>query len=154
MKSLFFLFAFLISISTGMAQGTDAEIKQVKAACMDYINTFYQVDTTLAYRSVHKSVRKVGFHFKDEENEYSDQLEMPFDKLISLAKRWNKNGERTDANSPKEVEIFEVSDKIATAKVTAIWGIDYLSLMKENDKWMIVNVLWQSPPKFSVSGTK
>ena len=76
---------------------------------------------------------------------------MPFDKLISLAKRWNASGNQTTAGSPKEVVIFEVSDKTASAKVTAVWGIDYLSLMKENGKWMIVNVLWQSPPKFSLS---
>lgn len=85
---------------------------------------------------------------------YSKQLEMPFDKLVGLAKRWNADGSRTNENSPKDVVIFEVSDKTASAKVTAVWGIDYLSLMKENGKWMIVNVLWQSPPKFSVSETK
>ncbi|GMN10355.1 hypothetical protein MTsPCn9_31790 [Croceitalea sp. MTPC9] len=154
MKRIFLLLSFLFTISTISAQNSDAEIENVKAACLDYINTFYQADTTLAYRSVHKSVRKTGFFFKDKEEVYSKQLEMPFDKLINLAKRWNSDGSRTDANSPKEVVIFEVSDKTASAKVTAVWGIDYLSLMKENGKWMIVNVLWQSPPKFSVSETK
>ncbi|MGH7520920.1 MAG: hypothetical protein ACREMI_06550 [Gemmatimonadales bacterium] len=35
----------------------------------------------------------------------------------------------------------------ATAKVVAWWEIDYPQLAKYDGKWMIVNVMWQSPPK-------
>ncbi|WP_394973978.1 nuclear transport factor 2 family protein [uncultured Croceitalea sp.] len=154
MKKVILILPFLLAMTSITAQNSESEISSVKAACLDYINTFYKADTTLAYRSVHKSVRKTGFYFKDDDKIYSEQLEMPFDKLVSLAKRWNASGNQTDENSPKEVVIFEVSDKTASAKVTAVWGIDYLSLMKEDGKWMIVNVLWQSAPKFSISETK
>ncbi len=154
MKRTFLLLSLLVTLTSITAQNSENDLADVKAACLDYINTFYKADTTLAYRSVHKSVRKTGFYFKDDDKAYSQQLEMAFDKLVGLAKRWNVDGSKTDENSPKEVVIFEVSDKTASAKVTAVWGIDYLSLMKENGKWMIVNVLWQSPPKFSVSESK
>ncbi len=154
MKKVILILSFLLAMTSITAQNSKSEISSVKAACLDYINTFYKADTTLAYRSVHKSVRKTGFYFKDDDKIYSEQLEMPFDKLVSLAKRWNASGNQTDENSPKEVVIFEVSDETASAKVTAVWGIDYLSLMKEDGKWMIVNVLWQSAPKFSISETK
>jgi len=152
MKSSKLLYALLFAVAICQGQKTESEIEAVKAACLDYINTFYEADTTLAYKSVHPSVRKVGFYFKDDEQTYSAQLEMPFENLIKLAKTWNADGSRVDETSPKEVTLFEVSDKIASAKVTAVWGIDYLSLRKEDDTWMIMNVLWQSPPKFSVSG--
>ena len=49
-------------------------------------------------------------------------------------------------STPKKITVFEVLDKIATAKVEAKWGIDYFHLAKINDKWMIVNVLWQDYP--------
>lgn len=149
MRSFVLLFCLLSSVALS-AQDHSEDIAGVKSACMDYINTFYNADTTLAYQSVHKSLRKTGFYFDDEKTKYSEQLEMPFEQLISLAKRWNAKGDRADASSPKSVEIFEVSDKTAVAKVSAVWGIDYISLMKIEDRWMIVNVLWQSPPKFSV----
>ena len=151
MKQLFLIFIIALGIQFGNAQNTSSDIEGVRAACYDYINAFYKADTTLAYRSVHTSVRKTGFHFNEEKGNYSDQLEMPFDQLVNLAKRWNGTGKRADENTPKNVDIFEVSDKTAVAKVTAIWGIDYISLMKIEDKWMIVNVLWQSPPKFTVA---
>jgi hypothetical protein len=48
--------------------------------------------------------------------------------------------------APREVVVGEVNDQTATAKVVAWWGIDYLQLAKFNGKWMIVNVIWQSPP--------
>lgn len=151
MKPLFLIIALALGAFLGNAQETAKDIEGVKAACYDYIDTFYKADTTLAYKSVHKSLRKTGFYFNEEKGKYSDQLEMPFDQLVGLAKRWNVNGDKADENSPKIVEIFEVSDKTALAKVTAVWGIDYISLMKMEDKWMIVNVLWQSPPKFTVA---
>ncbi|NER13607.1 hypothetical protein GWK08_09175 [Leptobacterium flavescens] len=147
-NTLLLSFIFLLA-TTLSAQDKKADIEAVKAACYDYIDTFYKADTSLAHRSVHKSLRKTGFYMNKERGEYSKQLEMPFDKLIALAEKWNKDGSRADESSPREVEIFEVSDKTAIAKVTAVWGIDYMNLMKEDGKWMIVNVLWQSPPKYS-----
>jgi hypothetical protein len=35
---------------------------------------------------------------------------------------------------------------IASAKVTAWWGIDYVLLSKQGDKWIIEQVLWEGPP--------
>jgi len=120
---------------------------EVRAACMDYIDAFYQADTTLAYRSISPTLRKVGFYYDEPTGKYSHQLEMPFEALVSLAKTWNAAGDKADENSIKRVDIFEVADKTATAKVTAAWGIDYISLAKLDDKWMIINVLWQSKPR-------
>jgi hypothetical protein len=45
------------------------------------------------------------------------------------------------------IPIYEILDITATAKLTAVWGIDYMHLVKIEDKWYILNVLWQSTPK-------
>jgi hypothetical protein len=71
---------------------------------------------------------------------------MTFTQLVELAKTYNKNG-RITKDAPKEVVVYEVSDQTASAKVTAVWGIDYLHLAKYDGKWKIINILWQSPPK-------
>jgi hypothetical protein len=76
---------------------------------------------------------------------------MSFDKLISLAKRWNVKGDRANADSPRIVKILEVSDKIAVVKVTAVWGIDYLNMVNTNEGWKSINIVWQSKPKFSLN---
>lgn len=69
---------------------------------------------------------------------------MTFDQLVNLAATWNKEGKRD--TSVKEVAVLEVLDQTAVAKVTASWGIDYLLLAKYDGKWLIQQILWQSPP--------
>ena len=145
MLSLILVFCALSSV---FAQSSlPNEVADVRQACFNYIDAFYKADTTLAYQSVHPTLQKRGFSFNTKTGNYSKQLEMPFPALVRLANVWNKEGKRANADSPRQVDVFEVADKTATAKVTAVWGIDYLHLIKENDRWMIVNVLWQSPPK-------
>lgn len=150
MKTLTTFLLLLFAIQLG-AQDQKQELKEVTQAAYNYIDTFYKVDTTLAYKSVHKNLRKVGWWFDKKKETYSDKSEMDFERLIRLAKRWNAKGDRTNANSPREVKILEVSDKIAVAKVTAVWGIDYLNMVKTADGWKSINIIWQSPPKFSIN---
>lgn len=148
MKSLLTVFVLLITMSV-FSQEKELAVKHVTEAANNYINTFYKVDTTLAYKSIHPKLRKVGWWFDKKKNSYADASEMPFDRLIGLAKRWNLKGDRADASSPKKVEILDVCDKIAVAKVTAVWGIDYLNMVNTEDGWKIINIVWQSQPKFS-----
>ncbi len=49
-------------------------------------------------------------------------------------------------DAPKNVEVLDVLNQTASAKLTASWGIDYMHLAKYDGKWKIVQVLWQSPP--------
>ena len=149
MKAFYYLIILLFTIQL-TAQEKEQAIKDVKQAAYNYIDTFYKADTTLAHQSVHKNVRKVGWWFDKKKGKFSDKSEMPFDKLIALAKRWNAKGNRANEKSIREVVVLEVSDKIAVAKVTAVWGIDYLNMVKTKDGWKSINIIWQSKPKFSL----
>ncbi|NER18470.1 nuclear transport factor 2 family protein [Spongiivirga citrea] len=146
------IIALLIGMSIQIsAQEKEVAIEDVTKVSYNYIDAFYKVDTTLAYQSVHKDLRKVGWWYNDKTKSYSGPLEMPFNKLVDLAKKWNLKGDRTDANSIREVKVLEVSDKIAVAKVSAVWGIDYLNLVRTDEGWKIINIVWQSKPKFSLN---
>lgn len=148
MKTVFAILLTVLALTGAVAQTNSTDsVAGVRQACFNYIDAFYKADTTLAYQSVHPSLQKRGFAFDQKTGTYSKQLEMPFPALVRLAKTWNKDGKRTNPDSPRAVDVFEVADKTAVAKVTAVWGIDYIHLVRENDRWMIVNVLWQSPPK-------
>lgn len=149
MKSIITLFVLAISLTT-FSQKKEQAIKDVTQAAYNYIDAFYKADTTLAHKSVHKEVRKVGWWYNDKKKAFTDNLEMPFDKLVALAKKWNATGKRANEKSVREVEILEVSDKIAVAKVTAVWGIDYLNMVNTKDGWKSINIIWQSKPKFSL----
>lgn len=150
MRTILLIIAFVFSFST-FAQEKETAIKNVTATAYNYIDAFYKADTTLAYVSVHKDLRKVGWYYNDEKKAYSEALEMPFDKLIALAKRWNASGTRLTPDTPRKVKVLEVSDKIAVVKVTAAWGIDYLNMVNTQNGWKIINIVWQSKPEFSLS---
>ena len=70
---------------------------------------------------------------------------MTYDQLVTLASNWNREGKQN--TSIKKVEVHEVLDQTATAKVTASWGIDHLQLAKYDGRWKIINILWQAHPK-------
>jgi competence protein ComGC len=127
------------------AQTTD-EREAVRQAVLDYVEGIYEVNPARVERSVHPDLAKRGFFKKKGESAYSEE-KMSFKELLDIAATWNKSG-RLPKDALKEILVFDVADQTASAKLTAVWGIDYLHLAKYEGKWKIVNVIWQSaPPK-------
>ncbi len=122
------------------------DYNNVKAAILDYVEALYTVDSTRIDKSVDKKLRKIGYWYHPDKKEYIDNLEMSHIQLSNLAAKWNSDYNQADENSPKEIEIFDVNSKTASAKLTAVWGIDLFHLAKVNNQWKIVNVMWQSQP--------
>ncbi|CAN5729099.1 hypothetical protein BH18ACI5_BH18ACI5_30120 [soil metagenome] len=122
-----------------------AEKEAVRAAAMDYLDALYQAKPELIARSVHTDLSKRGYYRKEGETQFTN-TPMSYQRLFDLAGTWNKDGKRAIDKAPKEVVVFEVLNQTASAKVTALWGIDYMHLAKYDGKWKIVNILWQEPP--------
>lgn len=119
---------------------------KVEAAILDYVEALYLVDSTRIIKSVDPKLRKVGYYYNPNKKAYVDNLEMTHKQLVRLAAKWNSKFERANENSPKKIEIFDVNSKTASAKLSAVWGIDLFHLAKVDNQWKIVNVIWQSQP--------
>ena len=119
----------------------------VKAAILDYVEGLYEVDSTRIERSVYPELRKVGYWFNKRDSAYVNNSVMTYNQLVSLSAQWNKDGNRVTKDSPKDIEIYQIYDKTASARLVAEWGIDFFQLGKFDGKWQIVNVMWQSAPK-------
>lgn len=146
MRRMIILAAALLLAAPFSISGQSKDDREaVRQAVLDYVEAIYEVNPQRIERSVHPELAKRGYFKKKGETDYSSQP-MTFQQLVDVAKNFNKNG-RVPKDAPKEVVIFDVSDQTASAKLTAVWGIDYMHLAKYNGKWMIVNILWQSPPK-------
>ena len=145
MKTLILIIAALVLLPSAAFGQTDAEREAVKQAVLDYVEGIYTVDASRIERSVHPELAKRGFFVKKGEAAYSSDV-MTFQQLVDVAKTFNKSG-RVPKDAPKEVVIFDISDQTASAKLTAVWGIDYIHLAKYDGKWKFVNVLWQTLPK-------
>jgi Putative lumazine-binding len=116
----------------------------VTQAVLDYVEALYEADSSRIERSVHKELFKLGFE-RDKDGTYKP-YRMSYQELYDLAGRWNKSG-RFPKNSRKDIVVYDIADQTAAAKLTAMWGIDYLHLAKFDGKWMITDILWQTPPR-------
>lgn len=146
--AVFLLLSFVSISSKKLEKDSNKEdYKLVEAAILDYVEGLYLVDSTRIMKSVDTKLRKIGYWYNPKEKKYRDDLEMTHKQLVRLAARWNSDYDQVDENSPKEIEIFDVNSKTASAKLTAVWGIDLFHLAKVDDRWKIVNVIWQSQPK-------
>jgi hypothetical protein len=118
----------------------------VRRAALDYLEGFYEGDSAKIVRSVRPDVHKVGYYTEQGSPKYLSEM-MSYAEMITYTNNFRKRGRTTPATAPREVIVGEVNDQTATAKVVAWWGIDYLQLARYDGKWMIVNVMWQSPPR-------
>lgn len=127
-------------------RASTGDIEAVRRAALDYIEGFYEGDTAKLVRSVSPNVVKYGYFMKRGETSYSGEA-MPFAEFMSYANSVKANNRQAPATAPKEVIIYEVLDQTAAAKVVAWWGSDYLHLAKEDGRWMIRHVMWQTAPR-------
>jgi hypothetical protein len=116
----------------------------VEQAAFDYIDGLYLADATRIERSVHPQLSKRGFWRESQTTAWGPQTTMTYDQLVALSKTWNADKKRD--TSLRKVDVYEVVDQTASAKVSAMWGIDYLHLAKYDGRWKIINILWQAHP--------
>ena len=144
MKRILFILGFVVISNGSFSQ--NPERKAVFNTILDYVEAMYEASPERLDRSVHPDLVKRGFYWKSRDGDYSDMTDMTFAQLKQIAKDWNNSRWLPD-DAEKKIEIFEVKDKTAVAKLTAHWGTDYFHLAKMNGQWLIINILWQAEPK-------
>lgn len=86
---------------------------------MDYIEGFYEADTTKLVRSASPSVVKYGYVVKRGESAYSAEA-MPWTEFMFYANGVKTNNRQAPASAPKEVVVYDVPDQTA-AKSCLVW---------------------------------
>lgn len=149
MKYTFICFVIIILMSTNLAtmsgQATTLDHDMVTTAVEDYVLGLYNVEPQRIERSVDTILHKLGYY--DYNNESYSHVKMTYQQLYDLAGKWNIDGSQANDESPRKIEIYEVHDRTASAKLTAVWGIDFMHLSKVDGVWKITNIMWQSLPK-------
>lgn len=125
-----------------VAQKTDEGITK---ACLNYIEGFYEGDTTKLIESLQPTLHKYGFYKDKSSGKYAPDGYMSYREALDYAKTVLEKKRFAKPDAPKKVEILDIQNAIASAKVTAWWGVDYILLSRQNNKWMIEQVLWEGP---------
>jgi len=129
---------------TPVAMSPDAE--GVTLAARDYIEGFYEGDSAKIVRSVSPTVVKYGYYIPRGDSTYHGEA-MSYAEMLAYVRKVKASGRSTPASAPREVVLLEVLDQVAAAKVVAWWGTDFLHLARIDGRWMITQVIWQTPPR-------
>ncbi len=138
-----FLITALFQVASITVAQTAVDRSEVERAVLDYVEGVYEVKPELIERSVHPELKKFGFARRSPSDDWR-VIPMTYEQLVGLAGSYYKEQGGAPADSPKKVEILDILNQTASAKLTASWGVDYFHLAKYSGKWKIVHVLWQS----------
>lgn len=114
--------------------GISTDELRIRAAVMDYVEGIYERDTARLARSLHPDVRR---HVQVAREEDADGSTLDHEGLLELASA----GECMPRRGPKRVQIYELRNNVAAAKLTTAWGVDLLHLAKEDGRWKIVGIV-------------
>ncbi len=125
---------------SALAQTTSKEDEAaIRRTALDYIEGWYQGDASRMERALHPDLVKRA------------PMPLPNGKLVldgvskyTMVEMTRAGGgtKSPNAKQQSEVTIFDVHDKLASAKVVSGDYVDYLHLLKTDGEWKIVNVLW------------
>jgi len=146
MKNLLTTLLILLVVSTfDLRAQRPADEAAVKKACMNYIEGFYEGDESKLRAALSEDLHKFGFWKNAESGEFGDRINMSYEGAMDFARNVREKEDYASADAPRIVEVMDVKEYIAAAKVTAWWGEDYLLLSKRSGSWRIEQVIWEGP---------
>lgn len=143
MSLRFLLITPLLLLTSAAVFGqTKQDSLAIKQAALDYIESQHKPNPLQMERALHPRMVKRTF-WKDKATSKDFVRETTTESMILLAESYNKNGDKFPASAKKEVLLLDVSERTASVKLIADEWIDYMHIVKINDTWKIINVLWQ-----------
>jgi hypothetical protein len=132
------LLGIVLHVSAGQAQ-TAADSAAVRATALDYIEGWYEGNAERMARALHPDLAK---RIVMPRPEGAVVQHMTAEQLTQATARGG--GRMTPPeNQRKDVTIFDIYGGAATVKIVAGDWIDYLHIGKVDDRWVIINVLWE-----------
>ena len=118
----------------------------IRRTVLDYVEGIEEGDPTRIERSIHPDLKARGLLAAAEGAQ--SLIPLTFTELLELRNASRQKGKMPQA-ARTDMLICDLGDRIATVKLTAWWGTDYLHLAKDHERWMIVNLLRNVHPQVS-----
>lgn len=144
MRTTLFILGFLLISSVSFAQNAK-DVEGVKAACMNYIEGFYEGDESKLEAALSPTLYKYGYWKNKETGAYQTAGQMTYKQALDYAKNVAEKKKFAKKDAVKVVEVLDISNHVAAAKVKAWWGIDYILLSRDGEAWVIEQVIWEGP---------
>jgi hypothetical protein len=127
-----------------MATAVGTDVDQVVAVATDYLKSFYsgtaEERAARMQRVIHPDLAK-----RSPANIRADGTfyEWTLAEMIEIA----SNSVNEPVGTPYKVQVLDRTDRMASVRTDAVWGIDYMHLARIDGEWRVVNVLWDEPDR-------
>ena len=112
------LSALVVVPLRGQSQPAGDDRDAVRRAVLDYVEGFYEGDSVKLARSVRPDIYKYGFWRPRDSTSYAGE-QMKYPEFFDYARNVKQKNRQAPATAPKVVDVFEVQNQTASAKVTA-----------------------------------
>jgi Putative lumazine-binding len=148
-KLTLILFTVLILCALqAVAQTTLSETDRaaIKETALDYAEGWYEGNAERMERAVHPDLAKRIARKDDKGNSRLENMSAM--SLVQVTKRGF--GKQTPKEQQqKDVTILDAMENSAIVKLVMRDWVDYMQMAKINNRWVIVNVLWEMKPQKS-----
>ena len=121
-----------------------ADSAAIRAAALDYIEGWYTGNAERMERAVHPDLAK---RIMNTDQRGRRVLGHQSAMTLVLNTRRGAGKETPVAEQRTDVRVLDIFGNAASVRVDAGGWVDYLHVARWNDRWVIVNVLWELRPQ-------
>lgn len=133
-----------ITLPTKSHAQSAADSAAIRAAALDYIEGWYAGSAERMERAVHPDLAKRIMN-TDERGRRALAHQSAMTLVLNTRRGGGK--ETPAAEQRKDVRILDIFGNTASVRIDADSWVDYLHVARWNDRWVIVNVLWELRPR-------
>ncbi len=109
---------------------------------LGYLNALKDLKPDLMNEVLNDSLNKVTVGYSREQKR-EVVTAITKNRMIENATSWNKSNTKFPPKPNNQIKILDIYHRIATVKLYSDNWVEYLHLIKLDDKWSIINLLWQ-----------
>ena len=123
-------------------KATKQDSLEIKRISIGYLKALQELKPKLMNEVMNDSLNKVTLGYSRELRK-EVVTSIPKKRMIWNAENWNKSNSRFPPNPKNNIKILDIYHRIATVKLYSDNWVEYLHLIKLDNKWSIINLLWQ-----------
>jgi len=125
---------------------TDRDEDKIRKVIRDYCMGFYEIDGDKVQDTCHPILSKRVVEQWPEGDQFNFFRAITWEEIRILGYTFNKAFGFKPETARCDIDIYEIRDNIAIAKLTGAVWFDYLQLMKVRGEWKITNIIFEPLP--------
>lgn len=139
------LLALALLVPGPLPAQSPADSAAIRQTALDYIEGWYEGNAERMQRALHPELAK-RMVSTDPSSGASRLNDMGAEQLVA-GTRAGYGTQTPEAQRRRDVTILDIYENVASVKVVAKDWVDYLHVVKFDNRWVIINVLWELTPE-------